>query len=102
MPPDPISRDLRNAFWGSIGAYHDWCQGQPEPGVSLDQKQVSISWVCDLSRDPMPDDLWRLLEAKARGSAELIEDRSFGSAARWLARLIREKRESFDRPRPGE
>jgi hypothetical protein len=96
--PDPIPRELHDAFWGAIGLYRDWGRGQPEPEVSLNQKPVTISLVCDLVmqfEDPMPDELWRLLADTARGSVEL--DRSYGSGARCLAELIRRRKAEYQR-----
>ena len=98
--PSPIPKDLRDAFWGAIGAYSQWHHRQPEPEVSLHQQPNTISWICDLvSRHdaPMPDSLWHHLEVVTRGSGKLPEDRSYRSGARFLGRLINERKDLFDR-----
>ena len=98
--PSPIPKELRDAFWGAIGAYSHWHHRQPEPEVSLHQQPNAISWICDLvSRHdaPMPDSLWHHLEVVTRGSEKLPEDRSYRSGARFLGRLINERKDLFDR-----
>jgi hypothetical protein len=102
--PDPISRELSVAFLGAIGRYRDWCRGEPEPEVTFAQRDVSISLVRVLVmgfKDPMPDSFWDLLLApEAGGHDDSIEDRSYDSGARYLAKLISERREHFSRPYP--
>jgi hypothetical protein len=100
--PDPISRDLHDAFWGAIGQYGDWCRGQAEPQVMLDRKLFAISTVCDFVsefEDAMPTNLWHLLAKVTRGAEDLPNDKSYRSGARYLAHLIKERKEQFDRPR---
>jgi len=46
--PDPITGELRDAFWGAIGGYGDWRRGEAEPVVSLNRQPFSISAVCAL------------------------------------------------------
>jgi hypothetical protein len=96
----PDSKELRNAFWGAIGAYSYWRHRQPEPEVGLYQQPTAISGVCDLvSRldGPMPDSLWHHLEVMTHSSKQLPEDRSYRSGARFLGRLIKERKDLFDR-----
>ncbi len=102
--PDPIRRDLREAFSSAIGEYSYWRRGEPEPVVSLDMQPVVISTICDRVSKfeaPMPDDLWHLLATVTRGGEDLPNDQSYQSAARFLALLIRERKAQFDRPGPG-
>ena|SRR5258708_763925 len=104
--PDPIPAELRDGFWGAIGRYKDWCRGEPEPDVSLNRQSFAISSVCDFVSKfedpmPMPDGLWHLLATVTPGGEDLPNDRSYQSAARFLAHLIRERKAEFDRPRPG-
>jgi hypothetical protein len=97
--PERIPRELHEAFWAAVGAFHDWGRGQPEPKVSYNQNPVPISFVCDLVmifKTPMPHNLWRLLGAVG-GSDALLKDHTYASGARCLAQLIREK-EEFGRP----
>ena len=97
--PDPIPREFCHAFNGAISAYLVWSPGEPEPQVSLNWKPFLISTVCDFAmkfRDPMPDGLWYVL-LSAPGSGGEMTDRSYGSAARYLAGLIRERRKQFAR-----
>ena len=71
-------KELRNAFWGAIGAYNDWHPRQPEPEVSLHQQPTVISSICDSvgkHDGPMPNG-WLHLEMVTRGSEQLPEDRS--------------------------
>jgi hypothetical protein len=96
--------DLRNAFWGSIGLYGDWARGQPEPKATLDREPITISMVCDLVEnfvEPMPDLFWQLLSRVPGRFDRMPEDRSFRSGAKFLAKLIRERKEQFARPEPG-
>jgi hypothetical protein len=98
--PSPIPKELREAFWGAIGAYSDWHHKQPEPEVSLYQQPTAISSICDAASipdGPMPDSLWHHLEMVTRGSEQLPEDRSYRSGARFLGRLIKVRKELFDR-----
>jgi hypothetical protein len=46
--PDPISRELHDAFGAAICAYRDWGRGQAKPEVSYNQEPFAISFVCDL------------------------------------------------------
>jgi hypothetical protein len=96
----PASKELRDAFWGAIGAYSHWRHWQPEPDVGLHQQPIAISGICDLvSRldGPMPNSLWHHLETVTHGSEQLPEDRSYRSGARFLGRLIKERKELFAR-----
>lgn len=101
MPDDlPFPKELRDAFWGAIGAYSDWHHSQPEPEVSLYQQQNAISSICDLVTRhdaPMPDSLWLHLKVVTRGAVGLPDDRSYRSGARFLGRLIEERRELYHR-----
>jgi hypothetical protein len=97
--PDPIPREFCDAFNAAISAYLVWSPGEPEPQVSLNRKPFLISTVCDFAmkfRDPMPDGLWYVL-LSAPGSGGEMTDRSYGSAARYLAGMIRERRKQFAR-----
>ena len=97
--PDPIPREFCEAFNGAISAYLVWSPGEPEPQVNLNRKPFLISTVCDFAmkfRDPMPDGLWYVL-LSAPGSGGEMTDRSYGSAARYLAGLIGERRKQFAR-----
>jgi hypothetical protein len=99
LPSEP-PKELRNAFWGAIGAYNDWHPRQPEPEVSLHQQPTAISSICDSVRKhdgPMPNSLWLHLEMVTRGSEQLPEDRSYRSGARFLGRLIKVRKVLFDR-----
>ena len=99
LPSQP-PKELRNAFWGAIGAYNDWHPRQPEPEVSLHQQPTAISSICDSVRKhdgPMPNSLWLHLEMVTRGSEQLPEDRSYRSGARFFGRLIKVRKELFDR-----
>jgi hypothetical protein len=94
-PLDPIPRELCDAFPRAIGAYSNWSRGRPEREVSMDGKPVSISFVCELvSRydATMPEDLWRLLESATRTVDEPPADRRYSAAAKFLGRLIQERK----------
>jgi hypothetical protein len=96
---NPIPRVLCDAFWGAIGQYNDWCRGQPEPEVSVDGRPFTISAVCDFVSkfgDLMPAERWDLLAGVSRSGDELPNDQSYGSGARFLAHLIREKKARFE------
>jgi hypothetical protein len=94
----PISSELRKAFWGAIGLYGDWGRGQPEPTVSLNQKQVTISAVCDIVEcfdDEMPEFIWLPLVCSLGSFGEMPADRTYRSGARHLAKLISWRKEHF-------
>ena len=98
--PSPIPKELRDAFWGAIGAYSHWHHSEPEPEVSLYQQPTAISSICDsvsLHDGPMPNSFWLHLESVTRGSEQLPEDRSYRSGARFLGRLIKIRKALFDR-----
>jgi hypothetical protein len=102
--PDPIPSDLSEAFSSAIGEYSRWRRGESEPVVSLDMQPVAISTICDRVSKfeaPMPDGLWHHLATVTRGGDDLPNDQSYGSAARFLAQLIREKKANFDRRSDG-
>jgi hypothetical protein len=99
LPSQP-PKELRNAFWSAIGAYNAWHPRQPEPEVSLHQQPTAISSICDsVSKHdgPMPDSLWHHLEMVTRVCEQLPEDRSYRSGARFLGRLIKVRKDLFDR-----
>ena len=98
--PPAFPKELREAFWGAIGAYSHWHHNQPEPEVSLYLQPTTISAICDsVSKHdgPMPDSFWLHLRTVTRGAEQLPEDRSYRSGARFLGRLIKVKRELYDR-----
>ena len=98
--PDPISPKLREAFWAAMGAYERWHRGEGEPDVAMDGKSFPISTICDwVSKfeERMPDSLWNVLTAVTRRVDGLPNDQSYRSAAQHLTRLIKEKKERYDR-----
>jgi hypothetical protein len=98
--PAPIFGELRDAFEQAIGQYSHWRRGESEPVVSLDMRPVLISTICDaVSKFEalMPDGLWHHLAMVTPGGEDLPNDRSYQSAARFLAHLIREKKADFER-----
>ena len=99
--PGPIPRELRDAFWGSIGLYGDWGRGQPEPKATLNREPIAISMVCSLVEnfaEPMPDLFWQLLSRAPGLLGRMPEDQSYRSGAQFLAMLIRERKELFAQP----
>jgi hypothetical protein len=96
---EPIPNDLRDAFWGAIGAYSNWSYGQPEPEISYQRRPISISLVCDLVGhydDPMPTDFWNLLTSLAPRSEDPPAGQSFASGARFLQKQIGDKQRRFN------
>jgi hypothetical protein len=90
----PIPRAFCDAFNGAISAYLTWSPGELEPVLSMNQQPFEIGAVCTLMakfEDPMPEELWHVL-LSAPGSAGEVVDRSYGSAARYLAQLISDRR----------
>jgi hypothetical protein len=86
----PISKELGEAFAWAIGEFERWRPGEPEPTVTMNMQAYPISTICTLVGcfdERMPDHLWNQL-AMARGHIALPVDRSYGSAARHLGRLI--------------
>jgi hypothetical protein len=100
--PEPIPRTLREAFGSAIAAYEVWGGNDPEPEVSFDQMPFSITAVCYRAmkyEDLIEDGHWLRLTAQHAAYAPPI-DRSFRSGAHYLAELITEKRERFNRSSP--
>jgi hypothetical protein len=99
--PPSIRPELRDAFEQAIGAYKDWHRGMTESNdVSMDLKSTPVSVVLvrvSQFEEPMPDRLWDLLATVTRGGDVLPNDRSYRSAARYLAQLIRERKAHFER-----
>jgi hypothetical protein len=96
---EPIPNDLRDAFWGAIGAYSNWRVGQSEPEISYQQRPVLISLVCDLVEqyeDQLPAKFWDLLTSLAPRSEEPPAGHSFASGARFLQKQIGDKRRRFN------
>lgn len=97
--PDPITPELRDAFSDAIGQYEEWRRGESEPVVSLNRLPIPISDVCALVskfEDRIPDDDWDHLGIVTPGGEYLPNDRSYRSAARYLAHLIKERKAQFE------
>jgi hypothetical protein len=99
--PPSITPELRDTFEQAIWAYKDWHRGMTEPNdVSMDMKPTPVSMVLlrvSQFEEPMPDRLWHLLLGAPGSHGELLNDRSYRSAAEYLARLINERKAHFDR-----
>lgn len=94
----PISAALRDAFWSAIGLYGEWERRQPEPRVSLNQRPVTISAICDIVEcfdDEMPEHIWQLLVLSIGSFGERPADRTYRSGARHLAKLISWRKQHF-------
>jgi hypothetical protein len=93
---EPISRHLRDAFYGAVQLYPNWTAFGHGPLVSVDGRRYTISDVCNLAieiSDGMPDDLLGslmfLLNAADQDLLEgLAKDRSYASGARCLLKLM--------------
>ena len=92
----PISRHLRDAFYGAVQLYANWTAFGHGPLVSVDGRRYTISDVCNLAieiSDGMPDDLLgSLMFFLNAGDQDLLEglakDRSYASGARCLLKLM--------------
>ena len=92
----PISRHLREAFYGAVQLYPSWTAHSPGPIVIVDSRRYSISEVCNLaldSSDGLPDDLLgNLMYFLNAGDQDLLEglakDRSYAGGARCLLKLM--------------
>jgi hypothetical protein len=92
----PISRHLRDAFYGAVQLYPNWTALSPEPIVVVDSRRYSISEVCNLAldcSDGLPDDLLgSLMYFLNAGDRDLLEglakDRSYAGGARYLLKLM--------------
>jgi hypothetical protein len=96
--PSPISKELREAFRQAIEKYGDWRFGEPEPEASWNLQPTAISWICELVSiydESMPADLWQRLRKAMHLPGHLPSDRSYGSAAQFLQRLINDRKEDF-------
>jgi hypothetical protein len=95
---EPISSELRDAFWGAIGLYGDWGRGQPEPTVSINRRPVTVSAVCEIVGcfdDEMPEHIWQLLVHSIGSFGEKPADRTYRSGARHFAKLISWRKQHF-------
>jgi hypothetical protein len=99
----PISKELREAFWGAIGAYKTWSAGESMREVPYNGRLTDVALICMLVRKheaPMPDDLWRLLAWEEPSSRTLPTERSYRAGAEHLERLIKDRKAHFDRETP--
>ena len=93
---EPISRHLRDAFYGAVQLYPNWTAFDHGPLVSVDGRRYTISEVCNLAieiSDGLPDDLLgSLMFFLNAGDRDLLEglakDRSYASGARYLLKLM--------------
>jgi hypothetical protein len=96
---EPISRHLRDAFYGAVQLYPNWTAFGHGPLVSVDDRRYTISEVCNLAveiSDGMPDNLLgNLMFFLNVGDQDLLEglakDRSYASGARCLLKLMRRR-----------
>ena len=103
---EPISRHLRDAFYGAVQLYPNWTAFGHGPLVSVDGGRYTISDVCNLAieiSDGMPDDLLGslmfLLNAADQDLLEgLAKDRSYASGARCLLKLMYRRSAEFSNP----
>jgi len=96
----PISKELREAFWGAIGAYKNWIAGESMREVPYNGRLTDVALICMLVRKheaPMPDDLWRLLAWEESPSRTLPTERSYRAGAEHLECLIKDRKAHFDR-----
>ena len=96
----PISKELREAFWGAIGAYKNWIAGESMHEVPYNGRLADVALICMLVRKheaPMPDDLWRLLAWEELPSTALPTERSYRAGAEHLEHLIKNRKAHFDR-----
>jgi len=92
----PISRHLRDAFYGAVQLYPKWTVFGHEPLVSVDGRRYTISEVCNLAieiSDGLPDDLLgSLMSFLNAGDRDLMEglakDRSYAGGAHYLLKLM--------------
>ena len=93
---EPISRHLRDAFYGAVQLYPNWTAFGHGPLVSVDGRRYTIGEVCNLVievSDGLPDDLLgSLMFFLNAGDRDLLEglakDRSYASGARYLLKLM--------------
>ena len=93
---EPISRHLRDAFYGAVQLYPNWTRLDHGPLVSVDGRRYTIGEVCNLAiefSDGLPDDLlgslMYLLNAGDRDLLEgLASDRTYAGGARCLLKLM--------------
>jgi hypothetical protein len=93
---EPISRHLRDAFYGAVQLYPNWTGLDHGPLVSVDGRRYTIGEVCNLAiefSDALPDDLLgSLMYFLNAGDRDLLEglasDRSYAGGARCLLKLM--------------
>ena len=92
----PISRHLRDAFYGAVQLYPNWTGLGHAPLVSVDGRRYTISEGCNLvieCSDGMPDGLLgSLMYFLNAGDQDLLEglakDRSYRGGARYLLKSM--------------
>ena len=97
--PEPISRHLRDAFYGAVQLYPNWTSLDHGPLVVVDGRRYTISGVCNLvieCNDPLPADvLGSLMYFLNAGDQDLLEglakDKSYAGGARYLLELMRRR-----------
>jgi hypothetical protein len=93
---EPISRHMRDAFYGAVQLYPDWTPAGQGPFVSVDGYRYTISQVCNLASafsDGLPDDLLgSLMFFLNEGDRDLLEtlanERTYAGGARYLLKLM--------------
>jgi hypothetical protein len=98
--PDPIPKDLREAFHDAVALFSDWNRGGPEPDVSLQQRPWPISAVCSLVmkfNDPMPENVLHRLCSQIDPTD--LRDTSYGSGARCLYSAINARKAEYQQRR---
>jgi hypothetical protein len=99
--PDPIPRDLREAFDKAVTCYVNiWSPSDaaPETEVLFNAKLYPFSAIFRFAEnfsDPMPDHLQRHL-ARLPGGGDL-GNLSYGSGARYLLKLMRDRKDTSPR-----
>jgi hypothetical protein len=96
---EPISRHLRDAFYGAVQLYPYWTALDHGPLVMVDGRRYTIREVCNLAiecNDGLPDDLLgSLMYFLNGGDQDLLEglakDRSYAGGARCLLDLMRRR-----------
>jgi hypothetical protein len=97
----PIGPKYHRAFDDAIAAYRKWAPNAPEPTVSLDHQEITMTFLCDLIRnygEPMPTGLIARLDEETHASIEptdFVRDNSYRNGALHLLKLLDYRRHIY-------
>jgi hypothetical protein len=103
--PEPIPRELREAFDRALSLYSHWSPALAEPKISAGRKLCTISEVCDLVadyNDPLPLGIFNTLFHQMHMGHERLKeklgvDASYSIGGYCLLKLIEGRKSEYQR-----